>query len=136
MRYNSLKVAIPREIKKVIMLTDHQQGSAINFMQIMVKRKNLSQLAYLALLEKPSYDLKIMRWQVELNKVINEEIFMRCFRDLYITTNITKYRSFQYRLLHRAIITNVQLYKWKKSDNKLFVRKMMKCMHTYLYIAR
>ena len=35
----------------------------------------------------------------------------------YSITNITKYRSFQFRLLHRAIITNVHLCKWGKVDD-------------------
>ena len=32
--------------------------------------------------------------------------------DIYRTTNIPKYRSFQYRLLQRGLVTNVQLAKW------------------------
>ena len=32
--------------------------------------------------------------------------------DVYVVTNITKFRSFQYRLLQRGLVTNLQLAKW------------------------
>ena len=38
------------------------------------------------------------------------------FRDqhkgIYKVTNVTKYRSFQYRLLQRGLVTNIHLEKW------------------------
>ena len=40
-------------------------------------------------------------------------------RDVYSITNIAKYRSFQYRLLQRGIVTNVQLCKWGLREDDL-----------------
>ena len=45
--------------------------------------------------------------------------FQAAFHNLYKTSNIPKYRSFQYRLLHRAVITNVHLHRWKKRSDDL-----------------
>ena len=38
--------------------------------------------------------------------------FRNEFRNIYKITNVTKYRSFQYRLLQRGLVTNIQLEKW------------------------
>ena len=48
---------------------------------------------------------------------IEMETFLNCFRSIYSVTNVPKYRSFQYRLLHRSLITNVHLYHYKIRDN-------------------
>ena len=39
--------------------------------------------------------------------------------DVYKLTNVPKLRSFQYRLSQRALVTNVNLYKWKISPTEL-----------------
>ena len=36
--------------------------------------------------------------------------------DFYNTSNIANYRSFQYRLLQRGLVTNIQLKKWNISE--------------------
>ena len=42
---------------------------------------------------------------------------MKQFRRVYYTTNVPKLRSFQYRLLHRALVLNSHLFHWgKRSD--------------------
>ena len=45
--------------------------------------------------------------------------FAKAHVDIYRITNITKYRSFQYRLLQRGLVTNIQLQKWGIKDSKL-----------------
>ena len=37
--------------------------------------------------------------------------------DTFRVTNVTKYRSFQYRLLQRGLVTNIQLSKWGILDS-------------------
>ena len=63
------------------------------------------------------------------------EKFVKCFTDLLAVTNIPKYRSFQYRLLHRAIVTNVQLhyYKLTNSDQCSFCH-MQRETYSHLFI--
>ena len=45
--------------------------------------------------------------------------FRQEFRKIYTTTNVTKFRSFQYRLLQRALVTNIHLQKWGLIDTCL-----------------
>ena len=56
---------------------------------------------------------KLKRWEVKLEMCMEYEDFVGNFQDIYKVTNITKYCSFQYRLLMRGLVTNVQLNKWK-----------------------
>ena len=118
MRYNALKVAVPRKIKTELKTT-LKVANAVSFVSIMKSKANLSQIAYQAFIVKPSFEPKILRWEIELNVEMDEQQYMRCFKDIYITSNLTKLRSFQFRLLHRAIITNVHMFKWKRREDDL-----------------
>ena len=63
---------------------------------------------------------KYIKWMQELGQDFSEGIldFAQDFMNIYKVTNVAKFRSFQYRLLHRAIITNIQLFNWGiKSHN-------------------
>ena len=52
------------------------------------------------------------KWAKEFGKVITSEEFEQVYRNVHLTTNVAKFRSFQYRLLHRAVITNIQMAHW------------------------
>ena len=58
--------------------------------------------------------------------------FQTCFRYLYKVTNVTKLRGFQYRLLHKHIPTNNELYRWKlkSSDECGNCKEPNDIMHT------
>ena len=56
---------------------------------------------------------KVVLWEKELNVDMDLQQLVTCIKEIYKTTNVTKYRSFQYRLLVRAIVTNIQLCRWK-----------------------
>ena len=60
---------------------------------------------------------KCEQWHAEIGYVMQEEEFCKRIRDIYIITNVPKYRSFQYRLMYRAIITNIQLNHWGMVDS-------------------
>ena len=49
---------------------------------------------------------------------VSREELETAFKDLYVMTNITKYRDFQYRLLNLAIYANNVLFYWKKVDSQ------------------
>ena len=59
------------------------------------------------------------KWQKELCVTISFEEFISKFKNVYSVTNIPKLRSFQYRLLQRSIITNIQLKNWKIKSSEL-----------------
>ena len=54
-----------------------------------------------------------------MNEHIEETEFLQYFSDVYVITNINKYRSFQFRLLHRAVLLNDRLSKWGVVDTEM-----------------
>ena len=43
------------------------------------------------------------------------------FRDMYLVTNNSNLRTFQYKILHSAIVLNMHLFRWKiKSSNQCY----------------
>ena len=57
-------------------------------------------------------------WLKRLENIELEDI-EEAFKNIYRFSNYTKLRSFQFRLLHNALIFNTTLYYWKMSDTKL-----------------
>ena len=53
------------------------------------------------------------------NGNLTEEDIYEAFAHLYKTTTFTKYQSFQFKLLHRILVTNEDLHKWKLKDTAL-----------------
>ena len=64
---------------------------------------------------------KFLKWRAELGAGYQECLseYMTRYRDIYKVTNVPKYRSFQYRLLQRALVTNIQLAKWNIVETEL-----------------
>ena len=124
MSFNSLKAAIPGEWRNFFMSTSkylymplppHMYDICIG-----TKAKGWSQKVYRWL----SDDVilvhnKYISWRKELGQDFCETIcdFGKEHMQIYKLTNITKYRSFQYRLLQRGLVTNIQLSKWGLKDN-------------------
>ena len=69
--------------------------------------------------ESPSLMDKCEKWELDLQENIEYSDYLNSFANVYKVTNITKMRSFQYRLLHRSIITNIHLCKWGKTLSNL-----------------
>ena len=60
-----------------------------------------------------------VKWQSRLGSNLTYAEYVKLFHNIYKCTNHTKLRSFQYRLLSNAIITNRQLYLWKIVNSEL-----------------
>ena len=56
---------------------------------------------------------KRIKWDRDLNTVTPAQTFFKYFQNINKITNVNKFRSFQYRMLHRSIVTNKMLYIWK-----------------------
>ena len=117
LRFNSLKKAIPKEWKTFFTTNMVQQFFPMpphNFDMCQRQYKLASSIyEYLADDCTQLYG-KYSKWTMELGTPLCEDIFTfgRLHQQIYKVTNIVKYRSFQYRLLQRGIVTNIQLYKW------------------------
>ena len=57
-------------------------------------------------------------WSTKLELPVTGDTICNYFRIIYTLTNITKYRNFQFHLLHNKIFCNNQLFYWKKSDTQ------------------
>ena len=57
---------------------------------------------------------KFIKWRHELGEEYDQTLteFAKAHEDIYKIANVPKYRSFQYRLIQRGLVTNVQLYQW------------------------
>ena len=58
---------------------------------------------------------KYVKWLADCGQTFVEGLYQfgLLHTDIYRCTNIAKFRSFQYRVLQRALVTNIQLYKWQ-----------------------
>ena len=126
MNYNSLKSAIPQEWKDYFQEYDkscympippHNYDMAINVFTNNFSSRVYNNMADDALL----IHNKIIKWKQELGIEYDQTLieFGKEHLNVYRTTNVTKYRSFQYRLMQRGIVTNIQLHKWGMAENEL-----------------
>ena len=119
MEFNSLKTAMPKEWKDFFSRTEKATYMPIpphNFdMYTCAQCTSLSQDAYK--FQQDDVMLihnKYLQWVSDLGSDFCEGIcdYGKLHLEIYKVTNITKFRSFQYRVLHRALVTNIHLAKW------------------------
>ena len=122
MVYNSIVSAIPQSWKQIIKnkRIQHQQGKISNLEQIN-KVFKVTKLVYEALIKTGSQCPPhiTQKWSVDLNKEVTDDIVSKAFVAINSTTIIPKLREFQYRLLHRNLITNKLLSQWRIKESDL-----------------
>ena len=59
------------------------------------------------------------KWEQKLNCEFSQEFMVKQFTSISRMTNVPKLRSFQYRLLHNAIVLNMHMYRWKLREDNL-----------------
>ena len=82
---------------------------------------------------------KVDKWKAELNREIDNATFLQNCKNIYKVTNIPRYRSFQYRLLSRAIITNVHLKHWnllQTNDCSFCNKEKESYLHLFVYCEK
>ena len=82
--------------------------------------KNLTAKVYEKMVsqEYVFYD-KIAKWENDLSCELNAKEFVTKVQGIHKVTNVTKFRSFQYRIMMRGETTNIQLKIWKIRENDL-----------------
>ena len=76
--------------------------------------------AYLLLNDKQdSLRQNAEKWSAEMKEELTANDIQAWLNRIYIITNIPKYRSFVYRLINRAVITNIHLKHWGKCDSDM-----------------
>ena len=117
LRYNSLKKAIPKEWREYFCTFSRSEFfplPPLNYDRALYTA-NFSKIVY----QELNADIllihnKYIKWRVDLETELCESFldYGPLHTEVYKLTNIAKYRSFQYRLLQRSIVTNIQLRKW------------------------
>lgn len=80
----------------------------------------ISNLVYTKLIDvKTNILKKKTTWENRLEISIEDEHFITAFKNIQVVTIATKYRDFQYRLIHNAIITNKHLCRWNLRTDDL-----------------
>ena len=118
LRYNSLKVALPQQWKAFFLkrlpqtylpLPPHKIDTMFN------SKQGTSRTIYRQLSgDVIELHSKFIRWRDDVSENIFDTLsdYREAYQEIYRVTNVPKYRSFQYRLLQRALVTNIQLEKW------------------------
>ena len=78
------------------------------------------------------YTKSLEKFQKHVN--IDEEEYLKAFRNIQVVTNITKLRDFQYRLLVNDIHTNVRLYHWKIVETQDCELCKLQCKQTVTHL--
>ena len=111
MEFYALVQAILNVIKKAAQRGELHRTSKF---ALDLDRKNLTQYVYRKINENTSeLQQKKSKWETRFNRNFSIKDFHMFFSGIYKITNVPKLRSFQYRLMHGAIVTNKDLYTWK-----------------------
>ena len=120
LEYGALLKAIPRNWKvtlsqnKVVLTA---QGNKFDKIGENVK---VSKMFYLDITNTSVNIAKCRKmWLDKANIINDEEMYVKHFRNVYSLTNTTKYRDFQFRLLHNKIFCNDVLVHWKKVETNI-----------------
>ena len=126
MRYNSIKSAIPKDWKEFFMDTPHITFLPMaphNYDQAIGQEKSgLSAKIYHRINgDKFLVQRKFIKWVEEVGPSFSANLWEFCqsHRSIYQITNVPKYRSFQYRIYQRALVTNIDLERWNIIDTNL-----------------
>ena len=122
MQYNSLTMALPVDWK--VYMCELTQKSFLPLLpcnyDIDCRLPNLSRKIYQCLNgDIMLIHTKMVKWNQELGTEWDLFEFGKLIGMVRRFTNYTKIRDFQYRFLQRAIITNIQLLRWKVIDSDL-----------------
>ena len=114
MQFNAIISAVPR-VWRVTMRCQTDTDEAKNQVPYdrCVAMDKLAKYAYAQLLPsaQPS-EHTLNKWKEELSLPITiQNIYDECL-EMYKVSNIVKLRSFQYRVIYRALVLNIHLYRW------------------------
>ena len=122
MQANAIIVSLPQKWKRLVLakfidgaVLDTTPNNATRLRVLVQSNKHLCQYYYKKVNEnvRSLFD-RYNKWGTMLESMdIDMDDFCQAFKNIYKVTNVIKYCSFQYRLLHKAIILNDRLYHWK-----------------------
>ena len=130
LNFENILSAIPSSWKTILNQNVRGEDDTLLFDRLEPTTKP-SKLIYFLLIESPnvireSYE----KWNLILH--LDYTRYQKAFDEIYTITNCTKLRDFQYRLLHKRVPSNKELYKWKiiASDKCSFCDEQDDILHT------
>ena len=105
---------------KFFIKTDGLIDSNVNKFQMIHKQKKATQIIYFDMIQTDSVLRKVERiWynKADIHDTVDD--YQKHFRNIYIMTDVTKLRDFQYRLLLNKIFCNDILVHWKKMESNI-----------------
>ena len=120
MQWNSLTSAIPKKWKNILATEISKNTSDYLYNRFILSSKVVQLFNKKLFAEENCYLKCYNRWKKKSYFInIDLDDFCTYFTNVFRVTNQAKLRSFQYRLLHRAIILNDKLKMWKIFDSDL-----------------
>ena len=121
LKYHSLIHAIPATYKEQIKAINNAQPQNTFTIDRIMKEEKIAQFVYGELIKRDEvYPEKANeKNKISYNANTNKDSFIELFSIARSCTNSSKLREFQYRLLHNATITNIQLKNWKLKTSYL-----------------
>jgi hypothetical protein len=128
--YYSLISAIPVKWKQLLnseSMIENDESKQSRMQQLM-KFKKVCREGYSIFLEHfTGTDLKlkgVMKWETELDCSLD---IQSTFKNIYSCTRATKLQSCQYHLVHKSLVTNVDLLKFCNNEPETLVHLMVNC---------
>ena len=115
LQFHGIITAMPRKWKEQLKKKWKVDNVHATNYDILVNTSNLVSRAYKILSKQDSVLLrrKHQEWNRRLGKETLYEDYVGEFRHIYVHSNVPKYRSFQYILMQKGIVTNELLNKWQ-----------------------
>ena len=116
MEFNMIKSAIPNKVKEKANV-QHTDERMLNYIQ----QEKTSKFVYNKLCHRKNIGLDVIcdRWEKEIGADPGELDVKGAIQQIPQLSSNEKLKSFQYRMLLRAIVTNIQLKKWKVKETDL-----------------
>ncbi len=116
MQYNSLMSSIPKNWKQLLRNNDSKEKK--NKIDAISKMPSICKYIYLDLINAKSTTPENAQEKWNMSLGINVTDWENIYSNIYMSTICTKFRDFQFRLLHRTLVTNKKLVIMKLSTNK------------------
>ena len=115
MQYNSIVAAIPKAWKKFLkdrVAPDNLHENPKTKSDDFQSKSKCVALVYHKINEAAvNLEFKFNKWNESIDNFVDFDAFCESFNNIYKITKNTKLRSFQFRLLHNALVFNVRLFK-------------------------
>ena len=134
MSYNSLVSALPKTFRNVYKVDPPLKGSPYDRILL---RRDISKIIYKSISVQDNWlHDKCAQWNSDVeSSSLDLKGFIQHIRAIYCISNIPKLRSFQYRLLMRALVLNMHLFRWgMRGDNLCEFCRGAKETYSHLFV--